>query len=710
MTYLGSLSRGLATSFALGGLAICACNRATADHENIGVAAQPLSSFGPGAGCGAGESCYAGMLGGPGAGTPLPAKTLALTIDDGPGMFASQISTYLKSLGIRTVFFVNGNRLKTSADLPNENNIQVTPGADGIIAQILADGHLVANHTVTHRDMATDVYPNGGANQVLLELQETDTDIAGYVPSGFYLFRSPYGDFNQNDYTALKGTAMNKYAGPVYWDMGGVSTNYPSQAADWACWQGQITCGSVDAALGCPSVGALAYGTGYLTTAQCGDAYLKEIESVGHGIILDHDPYSWAHGNSYEMLQYYLPKLLALGYKFVRIDEVPDVRAALPPCDASCATCDGVTADQCRTCVGDRYLDGTACPLCTACDAGTYESAACTRTANTVCTACDDSCATCTGPAATDCTGCGPNAYLSGRSCVACTACAAGSYVAQGCTAGTDAICTPCSAGTYSSTANANACVSCAPGTFSDSSGVTACTDCPAGTRAETEGQTACTACAVGQFADAGATSCGLCKAGTYASTLSGACLSCAPGTSSTDGAGACTACAAGSYAGSGAPACTSCAAGTFAASPGSTACVACAAGASSPPGAKACDACAAGSYAADAGSSACATCSNCDDGNACTTDACSGTSGCTHTAIGGCGTSQEAPSAPGGDAGAPAAAPVAAASSGCATTGPGNAGDAALIVLTAIGAVVSRRRRTRPNQARRNLTLRANA
>ena len=95
-------------------------------------------------------------------GTSLPAKALALTFDDGPSARTAELSTYLKSQNIKATFFVNGGHLATTT-LPNPNGITVMPGAAAILAQLVADGHLVANHTVTHRDLVSQVLPTGAA-------------------------------------------------------------------------------------------------------------------------------------------------------------------------------------------------------------------------------------------------------------------------------------------------------------------------------------------------------------------------------------------------------------------------------------------------------------------------------------------------------------------------------------------------------------------
>lgn len=381
-------------------------------------------------------------------GTSLPPKTLALTFDDGPGDRTVELSMYLKAQGIAATFFVNGGRLATTT-LPNPNGLTPVANAQAVLAQLVADGHLVANHTVTHRDLVTQVL-GAGAAQLTQELAETDALIAPHVPSRHLLFRPPYGSYDDAVYASLAATAMNKYVGPVMWDLGGSQASYPSAAADWACWQGQLR----------TTGGALANGTGYATTAQCGDAYLNEIGALGRGIVLLHDPYGWAQGSTVDMVKYLVPLLKAQGYAFVRADAVPSI-AALLPCHASCVTCSGPDANQCTSCDAAHYLAAGTCLPCASCLANQYTVAACASGANTVCGACHASCATCDGAAATNCVSCGAGRFLSAGACAACAVCPKGMRQRAACTAIADAACEPCPAGTFAASEGALACASC---------------------------------------------------------------------------------------------------------------------------------------------------------------------------------------------------------------------------------------------------------
>lgn len=395
-------------------------------------------------------------------GTSLSAMQLALTFDDGPGPRTGELSTYLKNQGIPAVFFMNGRHLATPLP-PLDNNADIVANPAALLAQMRADGHLIANHSTTHGDLTLQISQPNGASVVYQELFQTDNSISAYVPPRTFLFRAPYGYWNQADFDAVKLTPMNKYVGPIFWEIGGTARSYPNAGADWACWQGQLYTAS----------GALANGTGYATTVQCSNAYIAEINRLGKGIVLMHDPYRWAQGSTVDMVKDMVPKLKALGYSFVRVDKIPQILTALG-CDTTCATCSGTQADECTTCKPDAYVAGssctpctacaateyetvacsaaadTVCAACTVCAAGTFQEAACTATADAVCTRCDATCTTCTGPRPADCNACLAGSYKAATGCLPCSKCMAGTTQTAACGPAADTVCAACPPGTDS--------------------------------------------------------------------------------------------------------------------------------------------------------------------------------------------------------------------------------------------------------------------
>ncbi len=617
-------------------------------------------------------------------GQSLAAKQIALTFDDGPGTRTIELSAYLKAQGIRATFFVNGHCF--DADKPCGN-----PGmsATQVFTQVVADGHLVGNHTQDHVDLTQ--FPAGAAGDANLLAQVTTTDsiIAPFVPVTKFLLRAPFGYWNQRDVDVIGGSAMSKYTGPINWDVGGGMTGDDATgfAADWDCWQNKD-------------------GFGKKTTAECATRYMNQFRSVGKGISLMHDSDSGSTpaGNTPDMVKLLVPLLKGEGFTFVRVDEIPAVVAALPPspcdasctscsgpganqctgcadgkylsggvcsaCNAACATCSGAGAATCTSCSGGKYLAGGSCTTCSTCSGAQYLSSACTATANTVCGACDASCETCTGAGAGACASCKGGTFLSGTTCTTCSACGASHYVASACTTMVDTVCGACDATcTVCSGPGAAECGACPTESYLAGGMCHACAVCAAGTSRTTacaaNANTACSPCAAGTSSTAtDATTCAPCAANTFAATA-------------------------------GATACTTCAPGTFAAAH-ATACSPCAAGTSAAAGA-ACTACAPGTYAA-AGASSCTSCGDCNDGNACTDDTCDPAKGCTHKASASCPPSP----APVADAGADGATdptpPEPGGDSGCSVTrapGPSSSG----LVWLALGAVglVARTRRPGP-------------
>lgn len=234
-------------------------------------------------------------------GTSLAAKQIALTFDDGPGTRTLELSTYLKNEGIRAGFFVNGKFLG---------------GGTAALAQLVADGHVVANHTQNHPDLRS-LQPA----QVVNELAQTDTIIAPFVPANRYMFRAPFGFYTMPVYDALQASAMSKYVGHIEWDIGGQYVAGQA-AADFDCWQSGAGPG--------PEMSA----------KSCGDLYRQQANTVGKGIVLLHDAdygtvatndINVVPGNTVLMTKYLVPLLKADGFTFVRIDEVPEIAALLPP-------------------------------------------------------------------------------------------------------------------------------------------------------------------------------------------------------------------------------------------------------------------------------------------------------------------------------------------------------------------------------------------
>ena len=112
--------------------------------------------------------------------------------------------------------------------------------------------------------------------------------------------------FDEDKDTSIVADILNRsgqfpdYVGPVNWDI---------VAEDWACWRQGIS------------------------AEECAQRYLAETERVGGGIILMHDSSEEEvlrpQNRTMEMTKMLVPLLNACGYRFVRLDAVPQIKRAL---------------------------------------------------------------------------------------------------------------------------------------------------------------------------------------------------------------------------------------------------------------------------------------------------------------------------------------------------------------------------------------------
>lgn len=222
-------------------------------------------------------------------GSGLPARTLCLTYDDGPGFTpgaglgprTDELGRYLFEQGIEAAFFVIGER---AAACP------------GVIEQLAGWGHLVANHTATHPEL-----PGLLPDQVVRQVLDCHRALGPAARRDSLLLRPPYGLWSAEVARILDDDPeTRRYIGPVFWDING---------NDWRFWR--------DGA----------------SAESCADHYLARIEAIGSGIVLMHDSSAEdalaAVNNTYEMTRILVPRLRDEGYGFVGLDEVPQVRSAL---------------------------------------------------------------------------------------------------------------------------------------------------------------------------------------------------------------------------------------------------------------------------------------------------------------------------------------------------------------------------------------------
>ncbi|NRA66113.1 MAG: polysaccharide deacetylase family protein [Pseudobacteriovorax sp.] len=207
----------------------------------------------------------------------VPNKTLTLTFDDGPSNSETiQIAEYLKQHGISATFLVQGSRA-FSANGPS------------MLKQLKDLGHIVGNHTWDHRTPSID------------NVTRVDDQIHPYITDGIYLFRAPGGEWYRSLASQFNQNAkLKKYVGPLWWDIGGTAP-----FADWDC-------------------------RGKRSVESCANGYYQESQQVGKGIVLFHDTgYGSDATYTLKLVKNLIPRWKSAGFRFIRIDEVPGIKAEL---------------------------------------------------------------------------------------------------------------------------------------------------------------------------------------------------------------------------------------------------------------------------------------------------------------------------------------------------------------------------------------------
>jgi peptidoglycan/xylan/chitin deacetylase (PgdA/CDA1 family) len=228
------------------------------------------------------------------------AHVVALTFDDGPNANTVAVLDALRALNVKATFFVVGEMAHRYPD---------------VLARAAAEGHLLANHSATH-PLLTRRYD---ANPQLLidQLRIVHDQIAPLMqPGDKFYFRAPYGAWKTAHATILNADpVLRNYIGPVYWDEGGQSSmtadGYVMAAADWSCWHNRWT------------------------PLTCAKGYLREIRRHDGGVVLLH----CVSHHSAELVQDLVPALIEEGYRFVRLDQVPEYRRyETPPATGAVAS------------------------------------------------------------------------------------------------------------------------------------------------------------------------------------------------------------------------------------------------------------------------------------------------------------------------------------------------------------------------------------
>ncbi len=104
--------------------------------------------------------------------------TIALTFDDGPFQYTSELLDLLATYSIKATFFLNGNNFANAANAPYPD----------IIRRMVADGHQVASHGYAHQNL--DNLSSTGRRAEMGNLEQLLVNVIGKFPT---YMRPPYG-------------------------------------------------------------------------------------------------------------------------------------------------------------------------------------------------------------------------------------------------------------------------------------------------------------------------------------------------------------------------------------------------------------------------------------------------------------------------------------------------------------------------------------
>jgi len=129
----------------------------------------------------------------------VKANQVAITFDDGPYIYDSDLLDQFAAVGAKTTLFVNGNNWDC-----------IYNHADSL-QRAYKNGHQIASHTWSHADITT--LSASAFTTELKKLEEAIGKILGVTPT---YFRPPYGNYNQ---AALNTLTSNNYRYAVLWDI-----------------------------------------------------------------------------------------------------------------------------------------------------------------------------------------------------------------------------------------------------------------------------------------------------------------------------------------------------------------------------------------------------------------------------------------------------------------------------------------------------------
>lgn len=132
------------------------------------------------------------QYGGAGIYTCQKAGTVAITYDDGPYIYTSQVLDQFAEYGFKATFFITGINIGKGA-------IDTTASWANVIRRMVAEGHQVASHTWSHQDLS--VITDAQRYDQMVKNEMAIRNIIGKYPT---YMRPPYSSCNAACQTVMK--------------------------------------------------------------------------------------------------------------------------------------------------------------------------------------------------------------------------------------------------------------------------------------------------------------------------------------------------------------------------------------------------------------------------------------------------------------------------------------------------------------------------
>lgn len=208
------------------------------------------------------------------SGEHLSDKQLSLVFLKGPSSSTEAIGELLKEAAVPATFF-----LKAAAIGEHED----------VLDKLVEEGHRIATGGYSFTALKA-------AEDPVVELKAADKLISPFAYGNQYWLYGEPDSLDKDSLEQLHAAGLGKYIGPIHAD-----TDGPWFVDDEKCWEQN------------------------LSVSLCSQGYFNELVRIGHGIVPFHD----TDDRSRALIEELIPELVAYGFTFQRLDQIPDLRLAL---------------------------------------------------------------------------------------------------------------------------------------------------------------------------------------------------------------------------------------------------------------------------------------------------------------------------------------------------------------------------------------------